>query len=200
MAVNLQFAGINVEQFLEATHKGIQQNMGDTETMMIEGHALAKPAVLLLIESKLQLYGDVRTARQVVDDKVNVREAGEADAQKLAASIDAGIGATWGADPIVKAKYGVPMPAAPRQLTAAEKFKRTQKAKATRIMRGTMGKRQKAGVKAKGDVTVTATLNPPSASSSPAGIGSGTGAANGSVNGATNGAAANGVATNGAAH
>jgi hypothetical protein len=91
--------------------------------------------------------------------------------------------AQWGADPEKLANAGIPAKKQKRQLTAKELYAAALKRNLTRKMRGTMGSRQKADVRAMGKMNVSgelAGMQAPGSSQKPEST------ANGGANGQTN--------------
>ena len=161
MASGRRHAGVYIESFLISVQKGLDKNMGDKETVVINGKAVGKEQLLAQIEAMKKPYDDVEAARQDVTRLVNIRDAAEEKAAVFAEALEAAITSAWGTDPQVKARYGVPPPKNRRELTVVEKLQMVAKSQETRTQRGTMGKRQKAKIKATGEVSVSTTLHPP---------------------------------------
>ena len=155
MASTATYLGMGVEELIRAIIAGIQANMSATDKVMYGGKLLGKTELVAVLTKLLEPYDEVEAARKELSAKVAARDEAAPDAISALKAIDGGLTAKYSADPHVKAKLGIPPPPNRRQLTAAEKAVRAQKAADTRELRGTKGSRQKAKIKATGDYSLS---------------------------------------------
>ena len=152
------FVNIPLRSFLQAVSKAVSANMDDTTVLKVNGSPMKKAELLAEIAKLEAPYDLVDATHQTLANQVVARDASEGDVATFAAGYAAAIQGEYGADPAVFAKFAVPVRREARQLTPTQKVARTLKANATRALRFTKGAKEKETIKAKGDVTVSATL------------------------------------------
>ncbi|MBS2033333.1 MAG: hypothetical protein JST54_36010, partial [Deltaproteobacteria bacterium] len=169
-ASRMMFNGVDVEQILSDAEVGVEANLDKSRTVKIGGPAMKKPDLLAEIAAQRKPFLDVLAARNELEAKIKARDAALPAVLDFVKKYDAGITAELGTDPNVKAKYGLPSKKAKRALTAEQTVRKVAKMRATRELRGTMGKREKERVEATGDFTVSVgqTSQAPSATATPA--------------------------------
>ncbi len=155
----------------------------DGSTVLVTGTPVSKQNLIAQFVAFLALFADVDTAAQALQNQRQALTAATPSARLLLAHVKAALVALFGKGNPALVAFGF-SGTKPKQLTAAEKTARVAKAKATRDLRGTGGKRQKAGVKFTGQVEVQTHVsgtpaaggNTPAASTSPGAAGAPAGA------------------------
>ena len=164
------YDGVEVEGILADVSQGVQDNLDKSAVVPMQSGPMKNPDLLAAIAAMRKPYLDVQAARNELEAKMKARDAAAPAARDFVQRLDSGLTTIVGTDPNEKAKFGLPNFKAKRQLTVEELAKRTAKMRATRNLRGTMGKREKEKVKATGGhgVRVGPTAQAPSASATPA--------------------------------
>jgi len=148
------FNGEDVEKILADVAEKLEANLDKSDTVAMQGTAVKKADLLEAIAARRQPYHDVKMARLELGAKIAARDTQADSTLAFVKQLDAGIAAKVGTNPTEKAKYGLPIPKAKRQLTVEELASRAAKMRATRKLRKTLGARQKEKLKATGDFTV----------------------------------------------
>ncbi|MHB8420552.1 MAG: hypothetical protein ACYDCL_20960 [Myxococcales bacterium] len=162
---------------LTAVANGVGTQLPSTTTINVNGQPQSQSSILAALQAVLALYGNVDAAVQSAkSNRLTLEAALPAAHQYLVALKAALVGLFGKGNPVLEA-FGFSA-SKPRQLTSEQKTARAAKAAATRALRGTGGKRQKAQKTFTGTVQVQTTLsgNQAGAGNSPATGSSTTGA------------------------
>jgi hypothetical protein len=178
-------AGFRTE--LTQVVSGIGTQFPDGSSITVSGVVSSKQQLLSTLTALLGLFANVDAAATALSSERGALKAASPDGRKLLANIKTAIVAFFGKGNPALAAFGFSL-AKPKPLTAEQKLARKEKAAATRALRGTSGKRQKAAKTFTGTVSVqttvsgnqTASGNAPATSSNTAGA-STTPAASGST-------------------
>ncbi len=155
---------------------GVGTQLPDGSAMVVAGQSMDKKALLAAITAALAFFADVDRSAQALKSARLALAAATPGIRGLIANVRAALIAFFGkGNPILEA-FGI-HEVKHRPLTPEQLIARKAKAKATREQRGTLGKRQKQGVKFKGSVEVqthlsgteTTGASPPGASAPAAG-------------------------------
>jgi hypothetical protein len=156
---------------------GIGSQIPDGSSIQVAGVLTTKQQLLNACTALLALYAAVDTAATALKNQRVALKAATPGGRVLLANIKAGVVAFFGKGNPALAAFGFSL-AKPKPLTAEQKLARKVKAAATRLQRGTGGKRQKAEKTFTGTVDIQTTLsgtptaggNTPAASGSSAGV------------------------------
>ena len=132
---------------------GIQKDIPAGSTMVVNGQKYTQAQLVTLLQGLLALFLDAMTAKLAYMSKLKAREDELVTARDTYAAVKAVIVAQLGRKNPQLGDFGL-SPHAPKVLTTEQKQLQAAKAKVTREKRHTMGKTQKAGLKATGTPTV----------------------------------------------
>jgi hypothetical protein len=173
--MSTQSKNMSVAAQLNNIIKGVESNFPDTASITIDGITYDKPSLLAVLKAKLAQLEAADVAFEIYKQKLAEREAAMPDTDAFKKRMCMALLAYYGSNTSTLAEYGVSPRKARRKLTSEEKVVAATKAKKTREMRGTLGPKAKAKLKAAGQVTVTTRLDSPPATdvgTSPASDGS----------------------------
>jgi hypothetical protein len=154
----MKFNNVPMQQFLTAASAAVAANVPDTTVLKILGVSYTKAQLLEKLAEMGKPYKVANDARTTYLELVATRDAAEPAVVAFADAYAAAIKNEFNTSPSIDQTFGVPRASGPRGQTLEEKLAAKAKRQETRKLRNTMGSRQKEGIKAKGDVTVTATL------------------------------------------
>jgi hypothetical protein len=157
-----------MQQFLTQAKAAVASNMPDDAVVSILGQQLKKMELVARIDELLKPYQAVVDARTTLSELVATRDADDPATQAFADAYAAGIKGAFGSSPTIDARFGVPRTGGKRGLSLEEKLAAKAKALETRKLRNTMGSRQKEGVKAKGEFSVSVSSGDSASSPAPA--------------------------------
>ena len=151
----------SVRSKLQALLSGLQSMLPAGSTLPTVG---AVPLKVADLEAEL---AQVLGAYAAIDQQVTALKAArlalvpqETDAKALLAEVKQALVTFYGPTSPSLAHFGLPVKGAPRKLSAAKLLAAVTRSKGTRLIRNTMGSRQKAEKKFTGPVTVTAEAAP----------------------------------------
>ena len=155
---------------------GIGTQFPDGSTITVNGVVTSKQQLLSALVALLGLFANVDAGASALNTQRLALKAASPDGRKLLSTIKSALVAFFGKGNPALVAFGF-SGNKPRQLTAEQKLASKEKAKATRALRGTGGKRQKAAKTFTGTVSVqttvsgaqTASGNAPATSSNTAG-------------------------------
>ena len=150
-----QLINVPLDEFLRAVVKAINLYMGAKDTLQLNGKTYNKPQLLAELANQEKPFDDVDNAHKALTLLIAAKEAALPSVLTFANDYIGAIRSAYGSAPATLTKFAVPSRKAPRELTVTEKVAKAAKANATRDARGTRGSRQKQGIKATGDFTVT---------------------------------------------
>lgn len=146
-----------VELRLEAARVGVSQAFPPVPQVVVAGKSYTQADLQARIDQELKPWKDAReahaTLRQFTKDKPQLTKA----AEEFLAGVEAAAVAQFGRASETLTQYGFKPLKPRRQLTVEEKIQRVAKAKLTRQKRGTLGKKQRAAIKAEGTPAVSVT-------------------------------------------
>jgi len=158
---------------------GIGTQFPDGSSIVVNGVVWSKQQLLSALAVLLALFANIDAGASTLKSQRLALKAASPDGRKLLSNIKTALVAFFGKGNPALVAFGF-SGTKPRQLTAEQKLASKEKAAATRALRGTGGKRQKAAKTFTGTVQVQTTLsgtqaasgNAPATSSSTAGASS----------------------------
>ena len=156
-----KYFNVPLDQYLDEIWKAVNAKMPAGTKVALSGKTLTKQQLLDQIDAMRKPYADVKAAHDTLFRLLDIRDANEEAVLTFAKAYDSAIESAFGSTQDVADAYKLLERQAPRELSIEEKLAKKAKSNATRDARKTMGKRQKEGVKATGEFTVTVT--PPGA-------------------------------------
>jgi len=127
----------------------------DGSSLSVNGQSMDKSSILAALQAALVLYGNLDAAVQQAKSSRVALEAALPVIHQFVVALKGGLVCIYGkGNPALEA-YGFNL-VKPRQLTVEQKTARKEKAKRTRALRGTGGKRQKQAVVFTGQIEVQA--------------------------------------------
>jgi hypothetical protein len=129
-----------------------------SSTISVSGQATSVSDLLAALAAALGFFAAVDAAVQALKTQRLALTAEQPSARKLVASIKAALISTFGKGNPVLVAFGFSA-VKPRVLTTAQKLAKSERAKATRELRGTTGPREKLGTKFIGTVQVQTSLS-----------------------------------------
>jgi hypothetical protein len=161
MSTNTKQSGSNIQTQLEGLLAGLKLGLPTGVTLTINGQSLDANAAATMLQQLLAPFDAVDTAKAEYEQALAVRDEAIPATKKTAGVVTQAVLAYCGGDTTKLTQFGIEPPKERRQLTSEEYVARAQKAAETRKLRGTLGKRQKEGVKSQSDVTVSTTSTLP---------------------------------------
>jgi hypothetical protein len=156
----LSFRGVGVSSVLQSMAKAFVQTFPAGTTCVIDGVTYTCAQLAAAFLEDVALFDAAEAARQAFIFALAARDQRIPGIRaRLAGSVSM-LETMYGKDTASFARFGVPARKAPRPLTTEEKLAAQAKSRATRVLRNTMGRRQKEKIKAQGDATVEVTLAP----------------------------------------
>ena len=117
-------------------------------TITLKKHTMPIADAVKLFESYLALYTEESTLLRALDAKREQVALAEPAIDRTVSLFDTAVRAILGKDSEDLSLFGIKVPKKPEPPTLEEKTLRAARARATRALRGTLGKRQKAALKA----------------------------------------------------
>ncbi len=154
-AATLPGSGFRKE--IAAVVAGIEKQFLDSTTLVVNGQSATKSSLLASFGNVESLYASVDTVAQQLKSQRLALKAVLPAAHQLLVGLKAALIGIFGRGNPVLESFG--FSGKPRQLTAEQKLARKEKAKATRVQRGTSGKRQKAQNKFTGTVQIQTSVS-----------------------------------------
>lgn len=160
-------AGFRTE--LTQVVSGIGTQFPDGSSITVTGVSTSKQQLLSTLAALLGLFANVDTAASALSTERAALKTASPDGRKLLANIKTAIVAFFGKGNPALVAFGFNV-SKPIPLTVEQKLARKEKAAATRALRGTSGKRQKAAKTFTGTVSVQTTVsgNPTASGNAPA--------------------------------
>ena len=138
---------------------GIGTQLPDPSTVLqVKGQSLTRTDLLNALAALAALFADVDGSRQQLKSKQQALAAGLPEGREFVAALKAALVGLFGRGNPVLENFGI-HPRKARKLTGAQITEKRAKSNATRELRGTLGARQKQGVKFKGQVEVQTKLS-----------------------------------------
>jgi hypothetical protein len=135
---------------------GIKKDLQNVSSLPLAGSAITPAALVLLLQSRIDMVNTVANAKANWHDTVAKYKALNAQVTLVVRGLRQYVLNVFGASSPVLADFGFTAPKK-TPLTPEQKVVKAQKAAATRKARGTKGKVQKKAVKGSVEVTVSAT-------------------------------------------
>ena len=156
---------------------GFGTQFPDGISITVNGQVTDKASILAALQAALALYAAVDQSVHAMKQNRVALQAAIPAVHQYAVGIKAALVAFFGKGNPALAAFGLGA-SKPHPLTSEQNVARKQKAGQTRKLRGTLGKRQKQGVKFQGQVEIQAKVSGvPAAGASPSPAGGDTGAA-----------------------
>jgi len=149
---------INTDQSLLS---GIKKHLGKGGTLVIDEEKYSHTEIINLLQSRIDAVANVTTTRSAWQRSVREERQKNAETKKTVAAIRQTILVMYASKNDVLSDFGLLPRRERRSLTAAEQLETTEKAKATRAARHTMGKRQKQAIKGDANDAPPAVAPPP---------------------------------------
>ena len=148
-----------LDQKLSQLIRGVQTTLsGKPQQLTINGQSYEPASLLTALEAQAAPFNAADIAHEALRKAVADREAATPAALAFYKGVASVLLGMYGRDTATLATFGLAPRKPKRQLTAEEQLKAAAKAKVTRQLRGTIGRRKKEAIKAQGTVTVSATL------------------------------------------
>ncbi len=148
-----------VEGTLKAASDAAKTKLPTGATFAVDGTVYTAEALQSKLDSYLSLYTDARSKRTELRAAVQSRDAVQPEVVKFLDSLQGVLGGFFGSDNAAALEpFGFSPRKKPAPLTAEQLLVRETKAKATRAKRQTLGKRQKAALKATGTPIISAVM------------------------------------------
>jgi hypothetical protein len=133
---------------------GLQKHLGKTGKLLVDGTSYSVGELLTVLTRRIAVTGKVVEAHAAWRACVAAERETMNETASFIGKLRQAIVVAMGTSSPSLGDFGLAPRQKARPLTAVEKVQRNAKAQATRQKRHTMGRRQRTGVKAKGDVTV----------------------------------------------
>lgn len=159
MSSQAKVRGKNVEALMGCIIKG-SSTLPPKIELMINGRNMDGDEIRETLTDMLEPFELADQARGRWQTAINARDATIPAVKKLLFGLVAALTLFYDGDAEALGHFGISPPAPQRTLTSEEKAARARKSRATRDMRGTKGKRQKAAIKAIGDFSLPAPAAP----------------------------------------
>jgi hypothetical protein len=140
---------------------GIKEHLGKGGSLVIDGEKLSAAEIINLLQGRIDAAVHVTATRAAWQLAVKQNRAKEDETKQSVSTIRQTILLMYASKNDVLADFGLSPRRARRALTAAEKVDVTDKARATRQARHTMGKRQKETVKGDASNAPPVVVTPP---------------------------------------
>jgi len=125
--------------------EGLEKQLGKSATVVLKGDKHKVSEILAILQERLDASEPVEKVKLAWITAAQKERRVLEGSNELVADLIQYIKAVHGASPEALAEFGI-VPK-PRRLTAQERLETVQKAEATRVARGTMGRRQREKVK-----------------------------------------------------
>jgi hypothetical protein len=146
---------------------GIHKHLGSKGTLVVNGEKFSATEIVATVTGRVNATAKVAASRDVLSKDVAAERDTLATSDAFMADLRQAILVAFGTTSQALVDFGITAPKKRRALTALEKVQRLAKAGATRKLRGTLGPRKRAAIKATGHATVT--VVPPDAVGEPNG-------------------------------
>ncbi len=130
---------------------GIEKHLGKSAVIVVNGEKTKASELLAMLEQRIEANKPVAPAKAAWTACVNEEQRVVSETDPSVTGLLAYLRLMYAGSPEVLADFGI-VPKQRRELTSAEKAERAAKARATRRLRNTLGKRQKAHIVAPGAV------------------------------------------------
>jgi hypothetical protein len=128
---------------------GILGDLQATPDLRLGGESFTTEALAALVQSRIDAAREVLGARARLHGAVRSYAAIDARLRPVVADLRALVFALFGPKSVEVARFGFTPPKARQKLTPAQNAARAAKCRATRLARGTLGKRQRAALNGK---------------------------------------------------
>lgn len=139
--------GLMLQQLTDLIDGLAKDPPGGMDMLLVEGQGVPLADLGAELEKYRDMYQAVEDAEEQYRVALSARGTIEAIAQRRCNAVRGALRGTLGKTNPVLSHYGVTPAKTPRQLTADEKLLKVERAKATRVARHTMSKKQKLAIK-----------------------------------------------------
>jgi hypothetical protein len=140
---------------------GLKKHYPDvSDTFRVDGTTYTVGALTQLMQDFVDRRSAVETARANLMAKLQAERAASASTLEVAHALVAIVRGTFGKSADTLADFGLAPPKVKAPLTAEKKAAAAAKRRATRVLRGTMGKKQKKDIKASISATLVVSPSP----------------------------------------
>jgi hypothetical protein len=146
---------------------GLTQHKSVITALPIQGKTLTPDQAIAVVEARIEASNAALNAKATAKAAVLAERTERAQTKSFVSSLRQVIRSMFGASVDVLADFGLVPPKA-HKATPQKKVTAADKAKATRTLRHTMGKKQKAAIKATGPLPTETPAQPPVAGNTPA--------------------------------
>ncbi len=164
---NIAAQKADLEASFTALVKGINTELPTVDTFVLSGKTLLRASVLGTLQARIAASEETKAARTAFHLAVESERAVALDANALRADLKVWLQAHYGAKSTKLQEFGF-TPRKRGTTTAATKAAGVQKAKATKKVRGIVGKKQRKLIKAPAQPASTAAPAPTAAPAAPA--------------------------------
>ena|SRR5579871_6712762 len=173
MAFAMHSSSLKIGHNLDVAVAAAKTDLKAGTSVAVLGTTYAVPDLIAKLESYQSAYAGVRDTRSALHELIVQRDQLEPEVVAFLGSLKAAVVNLFGTDSPELEKFGFKPKKKRAPLTSEQAFARAAKAKATRVKRGTLGRKQKAALKFTGTPIVTVSLpsEPPSPASSAAASG-----------------------------
>lgn len=146
---------------------GLTKNKTRITALPIGGRNVTPDDAIAVVQSRITASNATLSAKATAKAELEAERALRAQTKPFVSSLRQVIRSMFGASPDLLADFGL-VPHKPRKANPQKKVDAAGKAKATRALRHTMGKKQKAAIKAAGPLPTATRANEPAAGNAPA--------------------------------
>jgi hypothetical protein len=157
--VNIATQKATEEAEYQALLNGINSELGDVPTFVIAKRAYTKAELVARFQARIDAARKTKTDRTTLHASVAAERTMRADAAKLRAGFKQYLQSRYGKDSAELQKFGFTQAKTP-QRSVVGKAKGLVQNKATRVARGTKGKKQKSTIKGTPPATATTASTP----------------------------------------
>ena len=149
---------LKVEKTLDEATAAAKTELASGLTLSVAGTSYTVPDLITKLESYQTLFSGTRSMHDALREQILKRDRVRPEVVTFLASLKGVLVGLYGAGSAELLKFGFSPAKKRAPLTAEQLLARATKAKATRAKRNTMGKKQRAAVKAVGTPIITATM------------------------------------------
>ncbi len=131
---------------ITAMQAGFTKDFTAKMSLPVEGSSMGQPAILSQLETFLTVITEAEDARATLASKVAAKKAQMPAIAKFLSDLESSLKQTLGSGNPELQDFGIKPPKAKKRLTAQQKAVSTANAKATKAVRGIIGKTQRAKI------------------------------------------------------
>jgi hypothetical protein len=146
---------------------GLTKHKALVTALPIGGKNFTCDEAIAVVQARIDASNATLTSKASAKAELQAERAGRAQTKAFVSSLRQVIRSMFGASPDLLADFGLG-PHKSRKANPQKKVDAAKRAKATRVLRHTMGKKQKAAIKATGPLPTATPANEPAAGNAPA--------------------------------